>query len=503
MRNVVQPTLLNQSESSNYRNIFKATSLFGGVQIYQIFIQVLRSKLIAVLIGPLGVGIIGLYTTALDVFKRITSLGLAQSAVRDISEANGSGDTEKVCKVAAVIRKLVWITGFMGMASVLLFSPLVSYITFGNYEYIISFSILSIILLLDQLCAGQMVLLQGTRRLKDLAKSSAIGATIGLLISVPIYFFLSIDGIVPALLVTSVTSLLFTTHFSKKHQIKNNIISLKDAIKDGRPMIKMGIALCLSSVLVALNAYAIRGFIRFIDGAEVVGLFSAGASITVTYVGLVFNAMSTDFYPRLASVSKDNIECKRIVNQQGEIATLILAPLILLCVIFMPVVIQVLYSDKFLPASNYVMYSVVGMMFKLPGWLSSIQFVAKGNARSFAKNETFAGLYNLFISVLGYKLGGLEGLGISSVIFNFIYAIHMYILAKIHFDFSFNWSFIKVYFLQWLLIIISIILSLFSSELFRYLVGILLSIIITSFSIRQLTKCMGISLLSFVKRVHK
>ena len=48
------------AQQSSYRQIMKATSLFGGVQIFQIIISVIRSKFVAILLGPSGMGIVGL-----------------------------------------------------------------------------------------------------------------------------------------------------------------------------------------------------------------------------------------------------------------------------------------------------------------------------------------------------------------------------------------------------------------------------------------------------------
>ena len=78
----VEHAQIMQDSKSSYRSIFKATSLFGGVQVYQILIQIIKSKIIAVLLGPAGVGVIGLFQSGLDLVKNLTSMGLASSAVR-------------------------------------------------------------------------------------------------------------------------------------------------------------------------------------------------------------------------------------------------------------------------------------------------------------------------------------------------------------------------------------------------------------------------------------
>ena len=52
---------------SSYRQILKATSLFGSVQLFNILIAVLRTKLIAILIGPIGIGIAGLLNSTIEI----------------------------------------------------------------------------------------------------------------------------------------------------------------------------------------------------------------------------------------------------------------------------------------------------------------------------------------------------------------------------------------------------------------------------------------------------
>ena len=70
---------MSKNNQSSYRSIFKATSLFGGVQVYQILIQIIKFKFVAVFLGPIGVGIMGLYQSGLQLVQQISSMGLANS----------------------------------------------------------------------------------------------------------------------------------------------------------------------------------------------------------------------------------------------------------------------------------------------------------------------------------------------------------------------------------------------------------------------------------------
>lgn len=326
---------------SSYISIFKATSLFGGVQLYQIFIQIVKSKVIAVLLGPFGVGIMGLFQSGLSLVQQITGMGLSSSAVRDVSEAYGTGDMNRISQTVTSLRRLVWITGLLGLIIVVFTSPFFSKSSFGNYDYTFQFIILSVTLLFDQLAVGQKVLLQGMRRLKDLALCSAVGVTAGLAISVPLYYWLGVSGIAPTLVLTSVCSLCVTWLFARKVKIKKAVITIKETFARGRHMLVMGVSMSFSGILASGVAYVTRGYIQGVGGVEEVGLYQAGHVIITTYVGLVMNSIATDYYPRLASINKDNEKCREAVCQQGEIGTMILAPLLTMCLVFMPFVLRI------------------------------------------------------------------------------------------------------------------------------------------------------------------
>lgn len=492
---------MTDENKSSYRSIFKATSLFGGVQVYQILIQIIKSKFVAVLLGPAGVGIMGLYQSGLQLIQQLSSMGLSQSAVRDVSEANGSNDMQRIAKTVTVVRKLVWVTGIFGLVLVACFSPLLSKTSFGNYDYTIPFIILSVTLLLDQLSAGQKVVLQGLRRLKDLAKCSAFGVTFGLITSVPLYYWLGIEGIVPTLILNSLCSLLLSWFYSRKIKVEKVKVTPKQTLEQGKLMLVMGVSMSISGILSTIVAYAIRGYIQANGGVEQVGLYQAGFVIMTTYVGMVMNAIATDYYPRLAAINKDNQKCREAVSQQGEIGVMILAPMLTICLVFMSFVLKILYSDEFIAANEYISWACLGMMLRLASWVISFLFVAKAESKLFMINELSANLYYLVFSLIGYKILGLTGLGIAFALEYIVYFIQCYLIARKRYSFSFSNSFIKCYGIQLLLIIACLIIVLTLSGWQKYIIGSLIIVISCYLGLKGLNEKM--ELLSFVRQKIK
>ena len=83
----------------------KAMGIFGGVQVVGIICSIIRTKLVAMWIGPVGTGLFGLFNNALEMISTGTNLGIRSSSVRDISQACEGRDDSLVARMVTVVRK--------------------------------------------------------------------------------------------------------------------------------------------------------------------------------------------------------------------------------------------------------------------------------------------------------------------------------------------------------------------------------------------------------------
>lgn len=479
-------------QRNSYRQIMKATSLFGGVQFFQILISVVRSKFVAILLGPTGMGIVGLLAATTGLVAGLTNFGLGTSAVKNITEANISGDKDRVATVVSVLRRLVWFTGLLGTILTLLFSPWLSEFTFGNKEYTLAFIWISITLLFGQLNTGEQVLLQGLRRLKHLAKANVYGSLSGLLISVPLYYKFGIRGIVPVIIVTTFMTFFFSWYFARKIETKKIKITRSTTIIEGKSMMTMGFMISLSGMITLIVDYLLRIFINRTGHVADVGFYNAGFAIINTYVGMVFTAMATDYYPRLSVVSKNNRQCTENINQQSEIALLILAPLLIFFLVFVNWAVILLYSSQFLVITGMLYWASLGIFFKAINWAIAFVFLAKGAGKLYFWNEFFSSIYTLIFNMLGYHWGGLSGLGLSFLLSNLVYLIQVFVVAKVKYHFSFYSSFITIFLVQFMLALLSFSIVKLVKQPYSYFPGILLIAISVWYSYRELDRRIGI-----------
>ena len=433
---------------SAYRNIMKATSLFGGVQVFKIIIAVVRSKVLAILLGPMGMGIEGLLSSTTGLISSITNFGLDISAVRDVAAANESNNSDRIARIIAVFRKLVWFTGLLGAVLTFVSASLLSELSFGNSDYTYAFMWLSATLFINQLASGQNVLLQGLRKLKYLAKANLIGSSLSLVFSLPLYYFYGIDGIIPAMIISSLITFFFAWFYAKKIKVDKVKVSPKEVVSDGKSMLKMGVMLSLTRVITVGASYIIRIYISQKGDLDDVGLYQAGFAIIFSYVGLVFNAMATDYYPKLSGVAKDTKKAIKLINQQAEIGLLILAPILTIFLVFINEIVIVLYSDQFVGVNEMIHWAALGMYFKLASWVMAFLFLAKGHSKLFFWNELSFNIYMLGFNMLGYTFYGLEGLGVSFFVTYLLYLIQVFVLCKKKYDFKFTPHFYKLFGVQ-------------------------------------------------------
>lgn len=435
-------------DKSSYQQIFKATSLFGGVQLFQILIQIAKSKFVAVLLGPSGMGIQGLLTSTTNLIAAITNCGLGASSIKNVAEANSKGDEYRIALIITILRKWVWATGLLGALLTLIFSPWLSQLTFGNNEYTFAFVWISVTLLLNQLSSGQMAILQGMRKLKYLANANLSGSVLGLLVSVPFYYYFAINGIVPAIIASSVVSVIRSWYFARKIKIIKVKATKEITFAEGKKMLKMGIMLSLSGLITLGASYLVRIYISNIGSIQDVGLYTAGFAIISSYVGLVFSAMGTDYYPRLSGVANNNQQAKKLINEQSEIAILILGPILTIFLVFINWIIIILYSTKFVPVSGMIHYAILGIYFKAVTWAIGYIFLAKGDAKVFFWSEVASNSYLLLFNILGYYFFGLTGMGISFLI-GYIFSLgQVFLIAKIRYEFSFTSQLFSIFTIQ-------------------------------------------------------
>jgi PST family polysaccharide transporter len=366
------------TKKHTYGQILKSSALIGSSSMLNIVIGIVRTKVMAMLLGPSGVGLMGLYGSITEFTISIAGMGINSSGVRQIAEAVGSEDTDKIARTVVVLRRISIFLGVFGAVFLIVFSGLVSTLTFGNDQHSAAVALLSIAVFFNLVAAGQGTFIQGMRRISDLAKMGILGTLFGTLISIPVIYFLREEGVVISLILVAATGLVTSWWYSRKIQIKTPAISASQLGQEVAALLKLGFAFMASGLLMSGAAYAVRLIVVRKVGFDAAGLYQAAWALGGLYIGFILQAMGADFYPRLTAIAKDNAECNRVVNEQAHVSMLLAGPGVIATLTFAPLVIALFYTPKFEGAVEILRWLCLGMTLRVISWPLGFIIVAKG-----------------------------------------------------------------------------------------------------------------------------
>lgn len=464
-----QDNNLMSTNSNSYKSIMKGTAIFGGTQFFAILVNLIRGKLVALFLGPEGMGISSLMMSSMNTIQQFSSLGLNLSIVKEISKAKETGKEEKLLLVISIARALLRITAIIGALFTILFSRFLSNITFGNVDYYWYFILLSIAVFFTTMSNGELSILQGYRAIKKLAYASIIGSFTGLFVGVPLYYWFGYDAIVPAMIVLSLVNFLFYRYTSYKLTIKSIIFKWKEHSPLIKKMLLLGITLMIVSLLGTLANYILNTYIGRYGSLNDVGMYQAANSITNQYIGIVFTAMGLDYFPRLAAISQDNVKVKEMVNQQIEVVLFLMAPLCCFLILLAPLVIEVLLTKEFMGIISLIRWMGIGLFFKAFAFpLGYISF-AKGDRKTFFWLEGVMGnLMSLVLGMISYFIWGLMGMGISLCITYILWGGLYNIITKRLYEFELSTNTYKILAVLIIFISLTFLFSFLNDTFFSY-----------------------------------
>lgn len=488
------------TDHSSYKNIFKSTFLFSFVRVFQIIAGIIKNKVIAILLGPEGLGIIGILSNSVSLIQSGAGLGISQSAVRDISEANNSNDKNRFSRIISLTNKVILFTCLLGIFITIVLSPLLSKWTFGDNSYTIAYIWMALVVGLNILTEGQLAILKGMRQLRALAKASIMGSVVGLVTAVPMYYFFGKNGIVPSLIITAFSAVFFSNYFVRKIKCDKTKLTLNEVKKEASPMVKMGFALMLVGFLGLLFDLVVAAYIRSHGGLDMVGYYRAGITIISSYFGIVLSAMTVDYYPRISAVYRDNIKLQEEVNRQSEVGLILIFPIAVLFVFFSPIIIQILYSKEFIQTISYTDYAILGTIIVVCSNSMGMILLAKQEAKIFTVYSLLHRAIFIPVYFLLFNRYGLIGLGISYILDSSIqFTVYGFL----------NWHNYKIklgkrlniqLFMVFTLILATIFVRKIEISAVRYVLGGTIFLFSCFYSYYFMKKTMGINIWEYLKK---
>ncbi|MCB9689399.1 MAG: O-antigen translocase [Alphaproteobacteria bacterium] len=364
------------SESgSSYRDLLRSTVMIGGSTATRVLIGVVKLKVLAIVVGPAGVGLMGVYTNLVTTASVVAGLGVGSSGVRQIAAAGG---TEHAGTVRQTLMAFSVVSGGVAGVLIALFrEPLSVYLT-DTPDHAGAIGWLGLAVFLALFSTSQGAVLQGQRRIRELATVSIVGALGSAIAGILSVLSWGEDGILLFTLTTPAAAAAAGFLYNQRGSEVSAPFSTSVAVEQAREMIRVGVPFMGAALVNTGAQLATRALIVHWIDLDASGHFQAAWTIASTYVGFVLGAMSADYYPRLVSTIEDHDRAVVLVDEQMEVALLVGAPVLLAMMAFAPWVLTLLYSAHFEPAADMLRLQILGDALRLMTWPMGFVLIAKG-----------------------------------------------------------------------------------------------------------------------------
>jgi antigen flippase len=411
--------------------VLKATLILGSSSLVSVGLGLLTTVFWAVLLGPEGMGYLGLLQSFVLLGGLVISLGSGNAVIRFGAMAFAQADHARY----QAVRLAGWGLGALGSAGLLVLlavlgGPICSWMI-GPAEPRATLYWLWAVITLNLAYAILTGLLNAQQQVKTLAKISLFTRLLVALASIAAISWWLQAGIIPSLVAGGIGSWLvpwfYYRHANQSQRVPVPAPQLRAAAGD---LLRFGLP-CAASQLVGTGVQWIIPslVLQMLDQASV-GFFRPAMMVSTMCLGMVLTAMAQDYFPRLSAVHQDAAAMVRLVNEQNYLALLLGLPMIALVLGLGPILIPLLLTRKFAPVMTILQWQMMGDVLKFSSWALGFVLLARNRSVQYFVVEAIGGMVLLATTCLGLRFFKLEGLGLAYLASYLVYFLAVWWVCR-------------------------------------------------------------------------
>ena len=414
---------MSQSHRSSLTTrVLKAVAMLGSAQATNMLCSVIRVKMIALWLGPIGTGLNTILLNGATMVSTATQLNLRDSAVRDLSLPSNASEADFK---ATVVRRWALLLGIVGAAAMLLLAPALSISAYGgSTDYTLSFAALAPFVFFSAYSAGEFAILQSRDRMKKIAHANIAAGIAATALSIPLIYFLRLRSIVLIINIFAIMVAVCAFIWRERGIRQPNIrLGLGNLWNEGKSFLKLGAAISVSLLVTTVMNYAMAAYINSTGGEADLGIYQSGYTLVNSYVGIIFSAIAVEYYPRLTHHVGRPLISRAIMTHELLLIVRLLTPFAIMFIACSQFIVQLLYSSQYEGVIPFVSLAIIGAVFRGISLCYAYRILAAGDSKAFIITESMSAVFGLTVNILGYRYGSYAGLGVSYIIWYVFYTV--------------------------------------------------------------------------------
>ncbi len=385
-------------------------------------------KVVALLVGPLGIALIGQFGNLTSIIMTLALGGISTGVIKYTSQYKDNPE-----ELHKVWHTVTWVSMILSIPVVIvllvfhnwLAQEFLHDVKYGGILIVFAFS-------LGFYVANSLLLniLNGLHEIKRFNLLNTLNSTLGLLITIVLVYQYKIYGALLAMVTSqSVTFFVIVFFIRKQFWFKvSNFFGKFDEFYF-KKLLGFTFMSLTSMCVIPTSQMFVRGYLASHTSWDVAGCWQGMQKISDAYLMIVYTALGTYFLPKLASLQSEDQISKEIRNGYKIIMPFVIvsAVVIYFC---RDVVIQVLFAKSFGAMREMFFWQLIGDCFKIASYVLAYLMLARAKTRLFMITEIVFGISFPLLSYLFINLAGADGAVMAFALNYMIYFAMFVVLYK-------------------------------------------------------------------------
>lgn len=385
-------------------DIVKVFSFTAMSTLVKMFTGLISVKVVALMIGPSGVALVGQLNNFATIIMSLASGGINSGVTKYVAEYKEDEAKIKNC-LSTALRITAGCSLLVGV-SLIIFNSYLSEVILLSPDYDYVFIIFGITILLYALNLMLISILNGFKEFKKYVRINIANSIVGLIFTLLFVSVLRLPGaLISAVTYQSVMLFITLWMIRKLPWFTWDNFGQKISGTLSKKYLRYTLMTLTTAATLPVSQMLLRGYVISEISPVEAGWWEGMNRISNMYLMVITSSFSVYYLPRLSEL-KNSVEIKREIVKAYKVVVPILLVALTLVYLLRPIVIRILFTPEFLPMENLFFWQLAGDFFKICSWLLSFLMVAKSMVKAFVVTEI---LFSLNFVMLGFSFMHLNG----------------------------------------------------------------------------------------------
>jgi PST family polysaccharide transporter len=402
---------------------FATSSIYSAIATgIKMLTMLLMSKIVAVFLGPDGIGLIGQLSNFVMITAAIAGGAINIGVVKYVAEYAAAKQEALPRFIATCFTVLFWLSLAVAFPLVV-FSSFWANTILNDTQFRDVFILQGFTLYLFGLNICIVSVLNGLKKYRMLNMVNITTSLLGLCVSYILIVCLSTRGALYAIVANQSIALFVTLWITRKEElIRRSIFTFKGELSDIRRLSAFVLMTLVSTAAVPFVQLMIRNMVITDLGLSQAGIWESVSRISAMHLLFITTTLSTYYLPRLSEISSLPVLRNEVVRMLKVVMPFIITTSMAIF-LFRNLLISLLFTADFQQGEALFKWQLIGDIFKAASWIIGYQMHAKAMTRTFIITELAGGALYFFLSVICLEGFGLIG---ASVAYALSYAVYLF-----------------------------------------------------------------------------